>query len=239
MIINIINNPNMYLSLSKYNRDINNKMKSYKFSGEYDFKNKVISPWFDPKNIRDLGLSRTYPHMSPVQYRKEYCLNIHCSNYLPLFLIDKLYTNRKNILIEDIGGGMGWLFFYLNKLGFNNFQLFDNFSQVSQEAAEDFINSFKLACHVTTPTTDPGTILDPVITNNVGVPSYLVRKMSPNLELAICYTNRELEKQAKDFFYKNNFKFLCKDSDDLSFSYCREDKYAEFNNILECYSIIN
>jgi len=237
MIINIIKNPKLFFDLSKYNDGIKQVTNTFNFSGEYDFDKRVISPWFNPDNIRDLGLSRTYPNMCSVQYRKEYCITLHCSNYLPIFLINKLYSTRKDVLIEDVGGGMGWFFYYLSKLGFSNFQLFDNFSQLSQEAAEEFLSHFNIACNIVNPDKLTGKIPDPVVVNNVGIPHFVVREMNPGLELVCCYTNRSLEQQSVDYFAKHNFKFLCKDSDDLAFAYCRGDKYEEYSKILKEFEV--
>jgi hypothetical protein len=170
--------------------------------------------------------------MDECQYRREYCLYLHCSNYLPLFLIDILYTRGCDTidpLIEDIGGGMGWLFLYLNKRGFNNFHLWDNFSQLSESVARNFVVERNLNCDIN------NINLKPVITNNVGVPGILIREFNPNLELIVFYTNRALEEDAKTYLVNNGYSFLCKDTDDLSVAYCRNDKLEEFKQKLTPY----
>jgi len=234
MIIDIIKNPVLFEELKQYNRDISDVTANFKFSSTYDFSDGVISPWFNPANIRDLGLSRTYPNMDPCQYRKEYSLYLHCSNYLPLFLIDTLYSrgcsSGADPLIEDIGGGMGWLFAYLKRRGFNNFHLWDNFSQLSEQTAKYFISYRELNCVINDAS------LQPTIVNNVGVPGVLVRELNPNLELVTFYTNRELEKSASAYFPANGFSFLCKDTDDLAVAYCRNDKLVEFKQKLKPYA---
>ena len=222
MIIDIVKHSKIFFDLEQYNPLIKTITDKYTYSSTYDLGHDKISPWFEPKNIRDLGLSRTYPEMAACQYRREYCIYLHCSNYLALFLINLLYENNKNILIEDIGGGMAWFFLYLNKLGFNNFHLWENFSQLSQHVAEDFINTYKLKCAINIPE------LNPVIINNVGVPDFIDRKISPETELICCYTNRSLEMAAVNYLKNKGFSYLCRDIDDLAFVYCRKDKFTEF-----------
>lgn len=229
MIINILNT-SLFNSLERHNQVIATAVEGFKFNSEYNLAQEIISPWFDPKNVKDLGLSRTYPHMSKEQYRPEYCLTLHCSNYLGLFLINRLYEN-KNTLIEDIGGGMGWWFVYLHKLGFNNFSLIDNFSQLSETAALKFKEIVKV------PITINNFGLKPVVTQNVGVPALLNRGVQENLELIICYTNRALESAAERTLPELGYTFLCKDTDDLAFAYCRNDKYEEFTNKLKEYEV--
>jgi hypothetical protein len=232
MLIDIVKHSKLFFDLEQYNYLIEQFTNKYTFSSTYDLVNNKISPWFDPKNIRNLGLSRTYPEMAACQYRREYCIYLHCSNYLPIFLINILYANRKNILIEDIGGGMAWFFLYLNKLGFNNFHLWDNFSQLSKHVVEDFIKTTNLNCAIN------DSSLSPVITNNVGVPGFVVRDVFPETELICCYTNRSLEKQSVEYFKEKGFSYLCKDIDDLSFVYCRNNKLEEFKGKLSEYTTV-
>lgn len=233
MIVNILKDSAMFYYLSKYNYLIENVSKHWKYNSagqEYDFEKRIISSWFNPAKIRELGISRIYPEHSFVQYRPEYCLKIHCSNYLPLFLINLFYSSRKNILIEDVGGGMCWFFLYLHILKFNNFHLCESFEQLSQEAAQNFINLNFLPCKINDKKARP------IISNNVGVPEFLVREVTPELELICCYTNRGLEKRAEEY-EQFGFKFLCKDFDDLAFAYCRENKYNEFKEKLIPYKV--
>lgn len=229
MIINIVKHSELFYDLEKYNSLISNYMSKFTFNSTYDLANDILSPWFNPKNVRNLGLSRTYPHMCSVQYRSEYSLLLHCSNYLCLFLVAKLYNERKDIFIEDIGGGMGWLFLYLNKLGFNNFSLIENFSQLSRYAVENMFKTYGINCLINKESTFPKVV------NNVGVPDFILREINPDLELVVCYTNRSLEAQAPKYFEEKGFKFLCKDIDDLAFAYCKNEKHLEFSKKLEKY----
>jgi len=235
MIINIVKNSELFYGLKRYNEDILTFSKTWNYNKEeeeYSFKDRIISSWFNPNKVRRLGLSRTYPRQIPeIQNRPEYALYLHCSNYLPLFLINELYADRRDVLIEDMGGGMGWFFYYLNKLGFTNFHLWDNFSQLSEEAATEFLTNFSISCQINKKE------LKPVITNNVGVPAFVIREFQPELELICCYTNRDLESRA-EMFKSSGYKFLCKDTDDLAFIYCRNDKYEEFKERLKEYEHI-
>jgi hypothetical protein len=236
MIIDIVENCDLFFSLVSLNKVIEDFASKFKYNEpgrDYDFTNRVISSWFNPRKIRDLGISRTYPRMDPVQYRPEYCLIIHCSNYLPLFLMDKLYRDRKDVLFEDIGAGLGWLYVYLKAIGFYNFHTVEDFSQLSEEACVEFREYADLDVNINLP------YLRPVVSNNVGVPAFPFRDASidesTNLELIICYTHREFDKYFADNMNRLGFSFLCRDSDDLSTAYCRNDKYEEFSSILKVY----
>lgn len=234
LIVDIVKNPELFENLSKYNSDITKFMDNYRFDSNYDFSNKIISPWFNPKNVRNLGLSRTYPEMDACQYRREYSLYLHCSNYLAIFLINLLYANGccgEDILIEDIGGGMGWLFLYLNKLGFNNFHLVENFSQCSQESAKQFIFINNINCQIN------NFKLNPVVVNNVGVPGVVLRELNPKTELIVFYTNRDLERDAYRYLSNNGYNYLCRDTDDLAVAYCRNDRLEEFRKKLVNYAV--
>lgn len=231
MILDIVRHYHVFKPLESHNQFIKNFSYRWKYNNageEYNFKNRIISAWFNPDNVRNLGLSRTYPNMDKCQYRQEYCLSLHCSNYLGLFLIATLYKGRYDVLIEDVGGGQGWWFFYLNKMGFKNFHLWDNFSQLSEECALDFIRNAQLNVQINKAE------LNPIISQNVGVPAFINRKTTIDTELIICYTNHSLEKTAENLT-KEGFTFLCKDTDDLAFAYCRSDKYEQFKKELEPY----
>jgi hypothetical protein len=230
MKINIIKDPSFFESLKYLNQKIEGLSSNFTYNKpgeEYDLPNGRISLWFNPKNVRDLGLSRTYPHMDACQYRPEYSLIIHCSNYLALFLMKQLYSSRKDVLFEDVGAGMGWLYLYLQALGFNNFHSVDNFSQISEKACRFFSDAHNL--NVRFNQLD----LTPIISNNVACP--LMPRFTSGLELIINSTNPSAVEYLKSNADKNNFQFLCVDSDNLTISYCREDKYREFSCILERY----
>jgi hypothetical protein len=232
MIINIVKHPQLFDSLGYLNRVVEEFTPRYRYNSsghDYDFENKVISAWFNPSNVRKLGLSRTYPKMDPVQYRPEYNLLIHCSNYLCLFLMDVLYGKEEkgSILIEDIGAGLGWLYVYLKGMGFSNFHTIDNFSQVSEEACRDFLEYANLNVQFN------NVSLAPTIVNNVGCPEFVMRDNIEKLELVTCYTNRALEKWMEDNMGAKGFKFLCRDGDDLAVAYCREDKFDGFSLLLQ------
>ena len=98
----------------------------------WDIDKKYPSPevswWFFPEGVRKLWLGRTYPESCEAQMKEEYCLILHASNYLTLFLTDLFCSNRKDIVIEDFGCGDGRLFVYLNlvvgMIGLNYLTLF-------------------------------------------------------------------------------------------------------------------
>lgn len=234
MVINIVKHCGLFFDLKKYNSIIMDFRSRFSYNApgeEYDFLNRKISGWFDPQKVRQLGISRTYPKHDPVQYRPEYCLLIHCSNYLPLFLMNTLYLDRKDVLFEDIGAGLGWLYVYLQKLGFFHFHTVEDFSQLSKESAQEFSDVCEL--NVTFNNLD----LHPIVSNNVGVPSFAFRTMTPDLELIICYTNRFLEEALFNTMEPRGFKFLCRDGDDLAVAFCREDKFVDFQEKLQSFEM--
>ena len=238
MIIDTLKSASLFKFMSQANDDILAFSKTWNYTEEgadYDFANRTISRWFNPLAVKEYTLSRIYPNRDKCQDRPEYCLWLHCSNYLGITLINTLYNDRKDVSIEDIGGGMGWLFLYLNQKGFNNFHNWDDFSQLSREASQEFIDYCKLKCEINNPD------FVPIISNNVGVPASYFRnkKDLDKSELIIFYTNRALEKVAAVELPIRGFKFLCRDMDDLAVAYCREDKYEEFKNKLSNYEVKN
>jgi len=215
---------------------------------EYDFSKRIISAWFKPthKSIRALVLSRTYPHASPVQLKKQYRLFLYMSNYLFIFLLDRFYRETRNdIMIEDLGAGMGVMFAYLQVLGFSQFHAVDDWSQIPQLALEELAREFNFKVKVNDHE------VTPVAVNNCGVnacdykektsedqghPAEPVRsellERSKKPELICFYTNRDLEGQAAKTYSNKGYVYLCRDLDDLAVAYCRRDKYEEFSSKL-------
>lgn len=230
MVIDLVKHCGLFFDLQKYNPIIQEFSTRFEYNRpgeEYDFKNRKISAWFNPKNVRNLGLSRTYPKMDPVQYRPEYCLLMHCSNYLGLFLMHHLYSNNKDIVFEDLGAGLGWLYVYLKALGFSKFHTIDDFSQLSEQACREFSEYAELSVVFN------DTNVVPIVSNNVGVPAYPVRTISNSTQLIVCYTNRTHEASLKNSASTLGFTFLCRDSDDLAVAYCRADLHDTFTSILK------
>src|SRR5665213_3160017 len=119
--------------------------------------------WFTPSRINQQPLSRMYPEIDEVICnRPEYKLMFNHGNYLSLFLIGKLYKNRKDVLIEDVGAGNGNLIYYLSKLGFRNFNTFDNWCECPKELFDEMTEG--ISCIVN------DLNINPMIVNNVSAP---------------------------------------------------------------------
>lgn len=222
----------VFSNLKQYNQAIKDVSSHYKYNHggiEYDLPNGVISRWFDPDFIKEMPTSRTYPNTAPEQFKDVYNLVLYNGNYLGLFLINKLFANRKDILIEDIGSGVGHLLVYLYRLGFNNFHIIEDFSQINKGSLDLMMNTFDIKYQLN------NRELNPIVIHNSGVPDMSVFNIKPSIELFICYTNRTIENWAREYLPTKNFIYLGKDMDDFAFAYCREDKFEEFKTILKPY----
>jgi len=149
MIIDVFKDYNFFKNLESYNNDIRDVCKNYKFvreGEEYDLNNKIVSGWFDPDHVKDLYISEFYPKKVPLPYHPKFNLILHCYNYVSMYVINKLYSDRKDILIEDQAGGMGRFLYYLSKLGFSNFHNVDNFSQLCVSLFEDLMKKGSIQC---------------------------------------------------------------------------------------------
>jgi hypothetical protein len=236
MIINIFKDMQLWKDLAYYNMELIRASRYFQYNEaekEYDLPNNKISRWFDPRFIKEMPTSRTYPNIDPKQLEEKYCLVLYNANYLNLFLISKLYNDRKDILIEDIGSGIGHLLVYLKKLGFDQFTIKENFSQMTEHCLRTYLDYFKINFELNNPNSNSR------VMNNSGVPDSSVFNLDNknNLELITCYTNNSLEKIAEDYFVRNGFKFLCRDIDNFSFAYCKENLYDNFKNKLKDYIV--
>jgi len=257
MIINILKDLSLYKNLEKYNKIIREVSKKYIFRRGPDPAKGEATIWFDPYNYREAPLSRTYPETAPEQYRPEYRLIFYLPNYVILFLINILYQDRKDILIEDFGAGVGRLFFFLSKLGFTNFHNIDNFSMLPKSFFEEMMEAGNIKYHLN------DLLLQPVIAHNASSPFYFItygldkkhiftsvpkqnsnpyidikeaeNRILTKLELISFYANKQWEKLAYEILEPQGYKFLCKDRDDMGIAWCRKDKYNEFVERLKPY----
>lgn len=199
---------------------------------EYDLPNNVISEWFNPTQIKRMPASRSYPHPTQEQMGDEYSLILYQANYLALFLIPKLYENNKDVLIEDVGAGVGHLLAYLSKFGYHNFHVRENFSQMSKHCLDLVMGEFGLSYELNNEN------IKSTILHNSGVPEPSTFYFSDKSELAICYTNRGIEAWASKHWAEKEFVFLCKDLHDHAFAYCHKNKLEEFKSKLKYYETI-
>lgn len=257
MRINILKDMSLYNDLEQYNSVIRKISKKYIFKHGPNPAKGEATEWFDPDKYRMAPLSRTYPRVAPEQYKPQYKLIYYLPNNVPLFLINTLYQDRKDILIEDFGAGTGALFFFLSKLGFTNFHNIDNFCMLPKSLFEELMEAGNIKYQLN------DLSLQPVVVHNASTPFEYVTigldkkkifnsssEHKPNpfidmklaetrtltkLELICFYTNREWEEMAHRILQPQGYRFLCRDGDDMGVAWCREDKYAAFSEKLKPY----
>lgn len=242
-VINIFKDKTLYSNLEQYNQDLIDIGNKYTYkSQDYHHDKTLSSYWFTPNidRIRSLPLMRCHPLDDPlVSKNTNYNLLLFVPNYLPLFLINLLYTN-KDICIEDFGCGSAWFSYYLSKCGYNNFSFWDNWYQCNENIFLDVVKKGNISYKLNEMKTNP------TVVNNSGSPFTFItygidgehdRDLS-NLELVCFETNLNWKnKYAPIFLPKKGFRYLCEDKDNLSISYCREDKYNNFLEQIKPYAI--
>lgn len=254
MIIDPFKDKSMYIDLSYYNKIIAEIETSYLDNTP----SHKTSYWFNPENARDLPLSRTSPDNDPaVSAKTHYNLILYVSNYMPVFLINLLYKDRSDVLIEEFGVGSGRFPYYLSKLGFNNFSLWDNWSQCDKALCDLVLKEIAIKSTLNDPNTNPVIVnssASPFVfithgfddrdneidTHNLPVNTFNIHKNRDisNVEIVFFYTNRHWENTlAPMMLPQRDFVFLCKDEDDLSVAYCKKDKHSEFIEKIKKYEI--
>lgn len=240
MILDLFKGVELYQSLKPYTPSLNSVCKEFSFIShrEYDVTKKEASWWFNPKEVNKLPISHVYPQCLEVQKDPRLCLNLYIPNYVSLLVINELYED-KNILIEDQAAGMGRLLFYLNKLGYNNFNAIESFDQLPEKLFMANILNNNIPCVLN----DYSVV--PEVVNLVGYTEF-PKKIKLDTNLVITYNNVNLiTKQNGDFVYNvdhstailKNKVFLCKDNYDLTKIYCNKEKYEEFKSKLEKFEI--
>lgn len=237
---------NLFLDLEKHNSEIREVCSGYKFAHEgqpYDFNNKVVSYWFDPDYIRELHISEFYPDKVAMQFERRWNLLLYISNFPSLFIINELFKDRKDILIEEQACGMGNLAFFLRKLGFNNFHFTEQFTQLCKSLLEDMMKKADINYIL-----NKNDETNPVVMNLIGWPFITRSNIPSNTELIGIYNNSTVHKMNEKgeifvmtpggtYLQLVDFVPLCKDNDNLATFYCRKDKFEEFSNKLEPYSV--
>ena len=237
MNINIFKDKKMWENLEKYNTDI---IDVYNKDG-----GKGSTYWFNPDTFKEHSWVRKrtvagQSFIKDLEYSKYYNLFLTGGNYLSLFLINKLYSDNKNILIEDVCCGMGRLVFYLSKLGFNNFSMIDDFSQIREELFNAVMKKGNVNFVLNQKKTKP------IVSNLVDYPWYVnptPNEISPkdevpdSSELFCFYCAPNIFVSIGKYLLENGYKELCMSQDLISVAYCKEEKYEEFKNKLKSYII--
>lgn len=200
-------------------------------SHNFDLKQDEVSNWFEPMRAKYQPIGRSFPEPHEASKKDFFQLYLTLSNYLPLFLINRLYSN-KQILIEDIGVGDGKLEYYLSKLGFDNFHFIENFSNVPKKLLDTNLKglSYKL--------NDIQNVFPTVVINSGSytVSADITPRWTPSIELAVCYTHEKFDcKEFTDRLEQWGYKLLCRDVDNLAIAFARHDKHEEFKELLKLY----
>ena len=248
MKIDIFRNNDIFKYLTQFNNVVLEAASSIKYTPDnnYDLSKNEASYWFNPENIRYTPMTPRnayYPEPHPIQFDEKFCLEMHSANYTTLFLVATLYADRKNILFEDIGAGLGQLSFYLSKLGFNNFSFVDNFTQLPRIGLDTMISHIKGICTVnqlTEYSTVCNLIQYPVYPKRINSNNivYLFNKIEKTKEKA--WVSPALELACSNYpcdWLPSTFSELCVDEDEMALVYCRKDKLNEFRDKLKEYQI--
>lgn len=223
--IDLFKDRKLFDELGNFNADL------YKLVSVYDWKGKkdITSPWFNPDVFRSYHLTteKDMWDRSPITKNPKYNLYLYCANYLAVFLIDLLYKG-KDVLIDDFGCGAGYFTWYLSKRGFNNWSLWEDFSQVEKELLDIVLTD----CNVNYTLNDKKA--KPDIANSVGYPWY--KKEIPNVELFCLYPCDNLLKTIVPILLETGYVKLCEDKDYTQLAYCKKEKYNEFFKKIKPYA---
>lgn len=196
--------------------------------------------WFDPIRYKEMSMPKVTPIPRKLNLLFQLCnfpdanyykLYLYAPNYITILLINVLFRDRKEILIEELCGGDGRLFVFLSKLGFTNFSIVDNFSQLNKSLLEGMILTNNLACIINNDNTEP------IVVSHMGYPIYPKSNIPNSVELICQYGNIRAKELLSNLF-DNNYIELCRDQNDISVAYCRKDKYEEFLEIIKSYEDI-
>jgi len=223
----------LFETLTPFNQDVLDVCEQWNYNAggqEYDFSQKRVSNWFDPKKLRNIYIPASYPHHVPLTDEAKWSLQLYCCNYMTLFVVNKLYADRKDVLIEDVGSGMGRLGHYLHKSGFTNLSFQDDFSQTDQRMFEDMmkksgIDNYKLNDKLSRP----------IVMTQVALPA-IIKSPVTDTEL-YCFYNNVPRISVEEVTKNYGLQFLARDADDLMFVYCKADKYDEFLAKLKPYEV--
>ena len=193
-------------------------------SREVEGKVKIIS-WFDPLILKLRANPIPQPYEGDIVLRKDPKFNLqdHYPAHVFLPLINKLYSDQKHLLIDDVCCGIGRTEVYLKHLGFNYFHMVDNFSQITKLALTTFMEE----AGITYQLNDPN--VKPIITYISGFTTF-PKEIVDSVELFCHYSNPGLILSLPDILLDKGFILFCRDVDNLLWSWCKESKLEEFKD---------
>ena len=215
-----------FKNLEQYNEVLIDALGKHKFNNE-----GINHVWFSPIGVHNQPLTTDEDGVpSPLVKDPKFNLFLYCANYPALFVINLLYNERKSVLVEDFPCGSGNFIYYLSKLGFDNFSLIDDFTQVKKEVFDD---AMKLVCG--------GRVIndyraEPIVLNSVGLP-WFYRRLPLSAELICIYPHKNFLESFIPHMKQRGYKELCWDSDKLQVFLCRPDKYDEFSAKIAQYKV--
>lgn len=200
---------------------------AYQKDGKWFYKqepDREVSYWFNPFSIRSIPLPLLDPNIYPINHDVKWVLLDNYSNYATMFVINEIYRDRKDVMIEDVCCGPAKLTFFLSKLGFHNFSLFDNFSQMRQELMDAVMSGIPHRLN------QPPEDIKPEVFVQIAYPR-IVRPIHKTVDLICVYP---LLWNVFDFDGMG-YRILCRDSDDTMIFYAHERKWQEFHDKLKPY----
>lgn len=197
--------------------------------------------WFNPVKYQDMEMPpcntgiHTKNKLLKLKNLKDarlFQLYLYFPNYITILLLNTLFQNRKDILIEDLCGGDGRLFLFLSKLGYNNFSLIDNFSQLNEQLFYGMMKTNNLRYILNDNNTRP------IVISHMGYPLYPKNNLPDSVELICQYGNTRAKEMLFELIKNDEYIELCRDCNEISVAYCRKDKYDEFLTLIKPYEDI-
>lgn len=245
LIIDIFKKKELWEDLAKNNKEIRDTIMEivddFSFAGEHR--------WSNPDTQHLNPLSRTYPHIDKVQFEKRWNLILNLVNYASLFVINELYGDKKDVLIEDVCCGIGYLVFYLHKLGFKNFSLIDNFIELPGCSLQYVMKKWNINYVLNDINAKP------IVVNQCSFP-YYPRQIRRGIHYLETEPMGTYNKEKHTVYIGDQIELFCSyqrsgmpsqkignlipvavDKDEILGVYCREDKYDKFYKKLEVYKI--
>lgn len=190
----------------------------------YDKRGKTyLISWFDPNNLYKNTLPQPYNDDIHFRTNKKFNLQVHYPTYSFLYLVNTLYSEQKDVLIEDVCCGIGRTEIYLKYLGFTNFHLIDNFSQIKENDLYIMLNEAKIECKINQIN------LNPIISYISAFPNF-PGEINDSIEFFCHYTNPRMIENLTPILKHKGFVYLCTDSDNLMMAWCKTEKHEMFKN---------
>ena len=256
MKVNMFKDTKIWSKLEEHNKIVIDTYNRYKTS--------ITTSWFNPEYIKRGGKKGLWCRKSdkPGTFYindfvspNDWNLVMHPNNYLPIFLINLLYEDNKDIVIEDVCCGMGTFSYYLSLLGFNKFSLFDNFTGVNVELLDNMMLknniSYTINQQQVMPTvsnmsaypwyTSPMTMGIPLSETGGGWDETDTEPKTnipiDTCELFVFYCAKNIFETIGKYLLNNGYVELCQDEDCITVAYCKKEKYDEFIKKVGAYAI--